>query len=76
MDTLNEYSYIWEEDKEKYVLLKDEFGVNILYVNGKEIKVLLIEDDIVEDSIVSKMIGQGNRVYNSIIELKEVIGIK
>ena len=37
MDALNEYSYIWGVDKDKYVLLKDEFGMSILSINGKEI---------------------------------------
>ena len=26
MDSLNELSYIWESDKDNYVLLKDEIG--------------------------------------------------
>ena len=76
MDTLNEYSYIWGADKDKYVLLKDEFGASILSVNGKEFMFLLIEDDIVADSVIAKMMEYGNRVYNSIAELKEAVGIK
>ena len=63
-------------DKEKYVLLKDEFGTSILSVNGKEIMFLLIEDDIVADSVIAKMLENGNKVYNSITELKEAINIR
>lgn len=76
MDALNEYSYIWGVDKDKYVLLKDEFGMSILSINGKEIMFLLIEDDIVADSVIAKMLEYGNKVYNSITELKEAINIR
>lgn len=37
MEVLNEYSYIWGVDKEKYVLLKDESGTGIIFINEKEI---------------------------------------
>lgn len=76
MDALNEYSYIWGVDKEKYVLLKDEFGTSILFINGKDIMFLLIEDDIVADSVIAKMVEYGNKVYSSITELKEAINIR
>lgn len=76
MDALNEYSYIWGADKDKYVLLKDEFGFSILSINGKEIMFLLIEDDIVADSVIAKMMECGNQVYYSIAELKEAVGIR
>lgn len=76
MDALNEYSYIWGVDKEKYVLLKDEFGTSILSINGKEIMFFLIEEDVVADLVIAKMVEHGNKVYNSITELKEDIGIK
>ena len=76
MDALYEYSYIWGVDKDKYVLLKDEFGMSILSINGKEIMFLLIEDDIVADSVIAKILEYGNKVYNSITELKEAINIR
>lgn len=76
MDALNEYSYMWESDKDKYVLLNDELGNSILYLNGKEIMFFLIEDDVLVDSIITKMLESGNKVYNSISELQEYVGIK
>lgn len=35
MNLLNEYSYIWKSDKDKYVLINDDNS--IMYINGKEI---------------------------------------
>ena len=76
MDALNEYSYIWGEDKDKYALLKDELGNSILSINGKELMFLLIEDDTMADLVIAKMLECGNKVYNSIAELKEAVGSK
>lgn len=76
MDKLNEYSYIWDRDKEKYVLLDDETGKSIWSINGKELMFFLIEDDALIDLIIEKMLNAGNKVYNSIVELQEVIGVK
>ena len=76
MDELNEFSYMWESEKDKYVLLNDELGNSILYINGKEIMFVLIEDDVLDDLIINKMIENGNKVYNNIDELQETVGIK
>lgn len=71
MKNVNEYSYIWEEDKEKYVLVSDEYGDCIFEIGGTELMFLLIEDDALAELIVENMIKNGNKVYKSIIELKE-----
>ena len=71
MKNVNEYSYIWEEDKEKYVLVSDEYGDDIFEIGGTELMFLLIEDDASAELIVENMIKNGNKVYKSIIELKE-----
>lgn len=76
MNELNELSYMWEEEKDKYVLLNDKLDISILYINEKEIMFVLIEDDELDDLIISKMIESGNKVYNSINELQEDIGKK
>lgn len=75
MDILNEYSYIWDRDKEKYVLLDDETGKSIWFIGGKELMFSLIENDDLADLIIEKMLNAGNKVYNSIVELQEVIRI-
>ena len=35
MNMLDEYSYIWQTDKDKYVLLNDELGNSILFIKRK-----------------------------------------
>ena len=50
MSDLNEYSYIWEKDKEKYVLLDDEISKSILFLDDNKIMFYLIEDDEEEES--------------------------
>ena len=75
MNLLEEYSYIWQTDKDKYVLLRDELGNSILFIKGKEIMFFLIEDDALNELIISKMREHGNKIYNSIAEIQKDIGI-
>lgn len=75
MNLLEEYSYIWQTDKDKYVLLRDELGNSILFIKGKEIMFFLIEDDALHELIISKMMEHGNKIYNSITEIQKDIGI-
>lgn len=76
MDVLKDYAYIWETDRDKYVLLNDDFGNSILAIGGDEIKFLLIEDDALLDMVVEKMQERGNKVYGSIAELQEALNSK
>ena len=76
MNMLDEYSYIWQTDKDKYVLLNDELGNSILFIKEKEIMFFLIEDDALLDLIISKMMEHGNKIYNRIAELQKDIGIR
>lgn len=76
MNMLDEYSYIWQTDKDKYVLLNDELGNSILFIKEKEIMFFLLEDDALLDLIISKMIEHGNKIYNSIAELQKDINIR
>ena len=71
MDKLIEYSYIWEEDREKYVLLDEEGGKSIWLIKEGELMFLLIEDDVLANAISERMLMAGNKVYNSIMELQE-----
>lgn len=75
MNLLEEYSYIWQTDKDKYVLLRDELGNSILFIKGKEIMFFLIEDDALHELIISKMMEHGNKIYNSITEIQKDIDI-
>ncbi len=76
MNMLDEYSYIWQTDKDKYVLLNDELGNSILFIKEKEIMFFLLEDDVLLDLIISKMMEHGNKIYNSIAELQKDINIR
>lgn len=76
MDAINEYSYIWDTEKEKYVLLDDNVGKSILVIDGEEIMFFLIEEDALADLIIEKMINAGNKVYKSIEELQKTMGVK
>lgn len=74
MEKLNECSHIWEEDKDKYILLNDaELGKSIFYINNKNLMFFLVEDDTLLDLIIAKMIENGNKVYNSMAEMQEAI---
>lgn len=75
MNLLEEYSYIWQTDKDKYVLLHDELGDSILFIKEKEIMFFLLEDDMLYELIISKMMEQGNKIYNSITEIQKDIDI-
>lgn len=74
MHLLEDYSHIWQEDKDKYVLLIDELGDRIFFIKENEIMFFLIEDDTLYELIISKMIKHGNKVYNSIEEIQQDIG--
>ena len=76
MHLLEEYSYIWQADKDKYVLLNDELGNSIFFIKEKEIMFFLVEDDALYELIISKMMEHGNKVYNSIEEIQKDIGIR
>lgn len=73
MNKLSEYSYIWETDKEKYVLVDDDLGRSIFFIKDKEIMFFLLEDDDLLDMIICKMIESGNKKYSSVIELQNDI---
>ena len=51
--------------------MSDEYGDCIFEIGGTELMFLLIEDDALAELIVENMIKNGNKVYKSIVELKE-----
>ena len=73
MNKLSEYSYIWETDKEKYVLVDDDLGRSIFFIKDKEIMFFLLEDDDLLDMIICKMIESENKKYSSVTELQNDI---
>ena len=63
---IEEYSYLWTTRKDAYVLVKSRLGYGI--VNKVDQAVLLIEDDTLEDALVRKMLSEGCKVYQNILE--------
>lgn len=63
---IDEFSYLWTTQKEESVLVKTEHGYGI--VNKKERTVLLIEDDDLAEKVINKMLQEGNRTYENILE--------
>lgn len=61
---IEKYSYLWNEKKMNYVLVKSDSGYGI--VDKKERSMLLICDDELEEKIIVKMLESGNKVYDSI----------
>lgn len=61
---VNEYSYLWEEEKRDWVLVNTSYGYCI--VNKRAQTALLISDDDLEEAIIDKMLAEGNAVYDDI----------
>ncbi len=73
MNILNEYTFIWEREKDKYVILEDQFGKSIFNIQNNALSILLIEDDNIKSLVLQKMIDNGNQVYHSIEELQLLV---
>lgn len=63
---ISEYEYLWDKNKAEYVLVNTEFGYGI--VNKKEQTVLSISDEELEEAIIAKMLEEGNKVYENILD--------
>lgn len=61
---IENYSYLWNEKKKEYVLVKSDLGYGI--INKKEKSMLLICDEELEQEIITKMLESGNKVYDDI----------
>lgn len=70
-ERLKEYAHIWNQEKDRYVLVKDELGISIFEITEKEIMYCLIEDETVLREVVEIMEREGNETFYSIAELKE-----
>lgn len=75
MNELKDYSFIWGKEKNRYVLVRDEFGDSIFHIKGKEIMFFIIEEEALAELIVRNMIAEGNKVFNNIKELKEYVRV-
>ena len=61
---IEDYSYLWNEKKMDFVLVKSNFGYSI--VDKKEQAMLLISDEAIEQKLITKMLESGNKIYDII----------
>ena len=71
MDNILEYVNMWNKDKNRYVLVKDDLGESIFEMTEKEIMYCLIEDEKVQREVVKIMEREGNETFYSMAELIE-----
>ena len=62
---IEEYSFLWTNEKEDYVLVNTEYGYSI--VNKSNQTVLSISDEELEEKLIQKMLIEGNQVYDNIL---------
>ena len=62
--SIENYLYLWNEKKMDFVLVKSDLGYSI--VNKKEQTMLLVSDEELEQKLISKMLENGNAVYDNI----------
>ena len=61
---MEEYTYLWTTEKDKWVLVNTEFGYGI--VNKIEQTALLVTDDELEQCLIDRMIAEGCQTYDNI----------
>ena len=61
---VEDYSYLWKEEKEDYVLVKSSLGYSI--IDKKHQMMLVVEDDELEKKLIEKMLENGNKIYEDI----------
>lgn len=62
--SIENYSYLWNEKKKNFVLVKSDFGYSI--VDKKEQAMLMVSDEELEQKLIIKMLENGNSVYDNI----------
>ena len=61
---VEEYSYLWKEEKVNHVLVKSSLGYSI--IDKKHHTMLVVEDDELEKKLIEKMLENGNKIYEDI----------
>ena len=61
---ISDYEYLWNENKEDYVLLRVDDDYMI--IDRVLQMVLLIEDDDISDRVIAKMIDEGNLIFDTL----------
>lgn len=63
---IDEFSFLWTTGKDSYVLVDTEFGYGI--VNKIEQTVLSISDEDIYQAVIKKMLAEGNKIYDNILD--------
>ena len=63
---MEEYAYLWNEEKDSWVLIDSEYGWCIFNLDTRI--ALYISDDAVFDAVVDKLLAEGARRYSSLEE--------
>ena len=63
---IDEYTYLWTTKKDQFVLVNTEYGYGI--INKIDQTVLSISDDELEEQLINKMLEEGNKVYENILD--------
>ena len=63
---IHEHKYLWQEEKEDWVLVKSED--NYFIINKRTQMGLLVSDEGLDQALIQKMLDSGNKVYNDIEE--------
>ena len=66
---IDEFNYLWTSQKEEFVLVNTEYGYGI--VNKKTHVVLSISNEQLEEKVIQKMLKEGNKIYDNILEAYE-----
>lgn len=66
---IDEFNYLWTSQKEEFVLVNTEYGYGI--VNKKTHAVLSISNEQLEEKVIQKMLKEGNKIYDNILEAYE-----
>lgn len=61
---LDEYKYLWESEKEDWVLVNSPYGYGI--INKQTRSMMLVSDEVLEKAIIDSMLAAGNKVYDDI----------
>ena len=63
---IDKYNYLWTTKKDEYALVNTRYGYGI--VNKKEQSVLRISDEILEEEVIKKMLSEGIKIYDNILD--------
>lgn len=61
---LDEYKYLWESEKDSWVLVNSPYGYGV--INKRTQSMLLVSDESLENAIIDKMLAAGNKTYDDI----------